>query len=142
MESDAHIPGDFLSPELAHLIEIAPEIFPANRPGNLEICTFCCMSEEREAEILRQPRTAVPTDFLGQWLGAAFSNTDQGRDVFFWLLPSIAAALARGEEVSICGDEITLARGTRSGHPVSTWNDQQQSWFSDFALHLLSARCH
>lgn len=141
MESDAHTPGGFLSPELAHLIEIAAETFPADRPDSLEICTFCCMSEEREAEILRQPRMEVSTRMAADWLDSAFIDNPDGKSAFLWLLPAIARSLARGEELLACGTELAFARASRTGWPIHSWTPVQQDWTTSFARLLLNARC-
>ncbi|MBI1492935.1 hypothetical protein [Halocynthiibacter styelae] len=141
MESDAHTPGGFLSPELAHLVEIAPETFPASRPDSLEVCTFCCMSEEREAEILRQPRMDVSTQMLEDWLGSAFGDNPDGKTTFLWLLPAIARSLAQGEDPLACGIPLAFARASRTDWPIHSWTTPQQNWIQSFATHLLNARC-
>lgn len=131
----------FLSPKLEELSNRAIDLFPAERPASLQVCTFCCMEPETEQDILKSARDCISTDMLSEWLVAAFNDAPEGAPVFFWFLPSIAKYLAQGHEIFFCGTELALGRALTTKTPIENWNDEQQSWMQDFATSLLAVHC-
>jgi hypothetical protein len=119
------------------LIEEAYRAFDGYKPNDVDVCTECCMSKAIEADFFRPNIAELPLDYLREWFGAAYPAGGVNQLIWAYLLPRTLEVIAMGEELDVCGIELTFSCFD-TGNP-SHWSDKQWSVLDRFQRRFLQS---
>lgn len=112
------------------LVEQAYRIFDYPTPVSTDVCQWCCMEPEIEADFFNPPIRALPLHYVQDWFFAACNPTGIAKATWGYLLPRILEILAADEEISFVGREVSLNR-FETGNP-RMWSEEEWSVLDGF----------
>ena len=107
----------------------------ARRPPTLDICDYCCVSEETALRLRDLPPARLDASDFREYNTSAKSEIQDAAEVGYFL-PHMLALLARGHELHH-SLEIALDRLGRC--PVGSWSADERAAFDRFALAYFDA---